>query len=390
MISPPEIADEPERLQTLREYRILDTLPEETYDRLARLAAEICQTPIALVSLIDKNRQWFKSSIGLDASETTRDVSFCAHAIAAGSPLVVDNATTDPRFTDNPLVTGEPNIRFYAGEPLRAYNGKYLGTLCVIDTVPRTLSTDQYEAFAILAREVETHLELHRIQNQNEELMKMIVHDIRSPLYVVTGSTRMILNREKLPERTQQMLSTVLQESERIYRMTSDLMDVYSTKNSTMPVVPVTTNLVTLFNDYHNATESRAEENNRHHQLSIELPARPCLLDQSLLRRILDNLADNAIKYSPSNGTIRTEVGYSNGMLSVSISDEGPGIPQEKHDQIFELYYRLERDATRPGLGLGLAFCKIASAALGGNLFVGNGESDKGTTFRLEIPVLFP
>lgn len=154
--------NEEARLSALHEYRILDTLPEECYDDITLLAAEICNTPISLVSLIDEDRQWFKSRHGIDASETTRDVAFCAHAIVDGEVLIVPDATFDPRFTDNPLVQSDPHIRFYAGAPLVTANGESLGTLCVIDRVKRTLTDDQINSLRALSRQVMAQLELRR------------------------------------------------------------------------------------------------------------------------------------------------------------------------------------------------------------------------------------
>ncbi|OYV96587.1 MAG: hypothetical protein B7Z62_07915 [Deltaproteobacteria bacterium 37-65-8] len=151
------------RLVTLRGYDVLDTLPEQAFDDLTLLAAQICQVPIAVVSLVDENRQWFKSIIGLDAKETPRDVAFCAHSILTSDELLeVYDAQLDPRFADNPLVTSDPHIRFYAGAPLVAPDGHALGTLCVIDCVPRELSTEQKNALRALSRTVIAQLELRR------------------------------------------------------------------------------------------------------------------------------------------------------------------------------------------------------------------------------------
>lgn len=139
MTPAPLPADEDERLNALRALLLLDTPPEERFDRLARFAAEQLGTPIALLTLVDGQRQWFKSRVGLDATETPREISFCGHAILKDELFVVEDASSDPRFSDNPLVTGDPHIRFYAGAPLSAPGGHHIGTLCVIDTVPRTL-----------------------------------------------------------------------------------------------------------------------------------------------------------------------------------------------------------------------------------------------------------
>jgi PAS domain S-box-containing protein len=167
------------RLYTLHQYRILDTVEEQVFDDITQLAASICQTPIALVSLVDSNRQWFKSRHGLDATETPRDVSFCGHAIHGNDIFEVKDAFSDPRFSDNPLVTGGPMVRFYAGAPIVAPNGHALGTLCVIDQNPKELSEDQKLSLKALARHV-THL--FEARSSNITLLENIIQHVPSAI----------------------------------------------------------------------------------------------------------------------------------------------------------------------------------------------------------------
>ena len=152
--------DEAARLAALRRYRILDTEPEQRFDDLALLASHICGTPMALITLVDEHRQWFKARIGVSVSETSRAISFCTHAIQQRDLFVVGDAMADERFRQNPQVTGEAHIRFYAGAPLVTPEGHALGTLCVVDRVSRTLTKEQLEALDALRRQVEAQLEL--------------------------------------------------------------------------------------------------------------------------------------------------------------------------------------------------------------------------------------
>ncbi|MEP7346062.1 MAG: PAS domain S-box protein, partial [Gemmatimonadaceae bacterium] len=162
MKTPTRPADEAQRQQALDRYRLVDTLPEQVMDDLTALAANICGTPVSVISLIDNDRQWFKSKVGLTATETPREVSFCGHAILQSELFIVPDAALDERFADNPLVTGEPHIRFYAGAPLVTADGHALGTLCVWDSSPRALTPSQEEALRVLGRQVIAQLELRR------------------------------------------------------------------------------------------------------------------------------------------------------------------------------------------------------------------------------------
>ncbi len=161
-MSVPQPENEAGRLAVLRQFEVLDTDPEESLDDLARLAAYICHTPIAIITLVDAHRQWFKARVGLSLAETSRDISFCAHAILQPGPLVVRDAFDDERFRDNPLVYSTPYIRFYAGSPLTSAEGFKLGTLCVLDRVPRELRPDQLDALRMLGNQVMALLDMRR------------------------------------------------------------------------------------------------------------------------------------------------------------------------------------------------------------------------------------
>jgi len=169
----PSLSTESARLAALNRYAILDSEPEQSFDDLVSLAAHICQVPMAMLSLVDDHRQWFKSKLGVQVRETPRENSICAHAIQQGDLFIVPDTLQDARFCENPLVTGEPHIRFYAGTPLINEDGYALGTLCVVDREPRQLDAEQKEAINALGRLALRQMELR----MNLQLLKDALND---------------------------------------------------------------------------------------------------------------------------------------------------------------------------------------------------------------------
>lgn len=390
-----EYPGEAQRIETLRQCHILDTPPEETYDRITHIAAELCATPVAVLTLVDERRQWFKAEIGLGLRETARDLSFCAHTILEQQMLVVKDALLDPRFADNALVIGPPGIRFYAGVPLFAANGHPLGSLAVIDLQPRELAKNQLEGLALLAREVETQLALRRTcatlsayTDQRAGITAMVVHDMNNPLSVAACLLTLVLERPALSSESRADLEDVRQALGAVQGMTSDLLDVTLSVEGRMRPRLTTTDARALFGDLAHAANIRALATNHTFSSRITAGHEGLTTDAGWLGRVVANLVDNACKYSPRGSHVTLEIEMrAGGSLRVQITDEGPGVPAEHRSEIFDKHFRLTRESEfgRPGTGLGLAFCKLAVETLGGRIGVED-TLPGGSSFWFEIP----
>lgn len=206
----PELpSNEPQRLKELASFEVLDTDPERNFDEIVDLVSKLLDVPIALVSLVDEDRQWFKAKVGLDAEQTGRDISFCGHVVADGQPLIVEDASADERFFDNPLVTGDPKIRFYAGQPLRTRDGSILGTLCAIDSQPKQLNSLQQEILRVLCNQAADQLQLRRevlarqrlsaLLQQSPDLIFASRRDF-APIYINPVTEELASDRAKLEQ----------------------------------------------------------------------------------------------------------------------------------------------------------------------------------------------
>lgn len=231
MIVAPLPANEFERQAALESCQVLDTAPEAGFDDLTALAAQICNSPIALISLIDRQRQWFKSHHGLRATETPREVAFCTHALLQTGPLVIPDATLDRRFHDNPLTTGEPHVRFYAGVPLIDRAGHALGTLCVIDHVARILSSQQLDMLVRLGRQAVDQLELRRTRaaacrasQAKSAFLTTMNHELRTQLNGIMGMSQ-LLSETGLTSEQREMLVMVQRCGQRLLGLVNTIRD---------------------------------------------------------------------------------------------------------------------------------------------------------------------
>ena len=373
----------------MRSYSILDTLPESDYDNITKIAAEICGTPISLISLIDDKRQWFKSHHGLDATETPKEYAFCGHAINTPNDVfIVQDARKDERFYDNPLVTGNPHVIFYAGVPLVSEAGLPLGTLCVIDHKPNLLSQSQISSLSALSNQVFNLLELRKskqqlertimeLEEKNEGLERFAVvaaHDLKTPLINISSLAQLFQNQYKdiLDSEGLEMLEMIIGSSGNLIGLIDGLLQYSKSESllregkSDIELQMLRTDLEGLFN--------------YDHQLKLVLKSELTKIKahKTALHQILINLITNAIKYHDKE-TVEIELGVSESdtHFLFYVKDNGPGIETIHQERIFKIFEKLaatDKFGVR-GNGIGLATVKKIVEKLGGAIRV---ESDLG------------
>jgi two-component system, sensor histidine kinase len=389
---PPSIPEhEGARLAALDRYAILDTSPEEAFGEIVRLASSLCNVPIALITLIDATRQWFKARVGLDAPETPREISFCGHAICAGDDVfVVEDASADPRFADNPLVTATPHIRFYAGAPLVTPDGYNLGTLCVIDDKPRTLTEPQRLALRALARQVIVQLELRRQLNEVER-MKMdfvstVSHELRTPLTSIRGSLSLLASgvMGALPDEALPVVTVAERNSIRLIALINDILDFDKLESGRMEMDLRPTPLLRVLERSIESISTFAMQEG----VDIELHCGDVTVtgDEARLSQVTVNLLSNAVKHSHRGGVVRVTGSAENGLAEVRVEDFGRGIPAALQKRLFQRFQRTDSSDARltPGTGLGLAICKAIVEQHGGSIGMESAEG-AGSTFWFRI-----
>lgn len=405
--------NESERLAKLRNYQILDTLPEKEFDSLTQLASYICRTPIALISLVDESRQWFKSKVGLEASETPRDVAFCSHAILQDDIFVVKDSLKDQRFVDNPLANGAPHVRFYAGAPLNTPTGERIGTLCVIDHVPRDLDAGQISALKSLATyvvsqlELRTHILAQDVLNQELRIAKdaaeiaaqakanflaNMSHEIRTPLNGVVGNASLLWDTA-LSEEQRGMVETMMTCSDGLLAVIDDILDFSKMEAGKLQVELQPFDIRETIRDAIKIITPAATAKSVDIQSFFEGQMPDMLVsDGNRYRQIVLNLLSNAVKFSDRGVvTVHACVVRHKGdalVLQTSVRDQGIGLTVDQRARLFENFTQADSSTTRKygGTGLGLAICRRLCELFGGSIEV-ESEPGKGSKFTFEIPV---
>ncbi|MDF2179460.1 ATP-binding protein [Aliiglaciecola sp. CAU 1673] len=395
MPAAPFPADELDRLQALLDYEVLDTEAEQSFDDLTNLASHLCDTSIALVSLIDTTRQWFKAKAGLEACETGRDIAFCAHAILQRDIFEIPDAKADPRFAENPLVTGPPFIRYYAGAPLVTPQGYAIGTLCVIDTRPKSLLRSQKEGLQILARAVVSQLELRKSLDRQAKLSQFkmdffsnMSHELRTPLNAILALSQLmqeqIVGASPNLDQLFQNLKTIEFSGERLLNQINNVLDISKLEAGKMRLVERDFDFRTTFTHVYDMLAPQAKAKQLDYRLHIDHALPPFLyMDEDKAIQILTNLLSNAVKFTLPGKQVSTYIQKKDDWLEIMVRDQGIGIAPDYQKRLF---HRFEQVAEQKGgTGLGLAICKSLAELMGGEIFV-TSEQGKGSLFKVRLP----
>ena len=379
---------ESRRLASLRAYGILDTPVEAVFDDITRIASAVCQTPMSIISLVDVERQWFKSEVGMGVQETPIDQSICAHAILEHDFLEVSDTTQDPRFASNPLVTGAVGLRFYAGALLKTPDGLPLGTVCVLDTKPRTLTPEQIDTLRALSRQVMAQFELrrllaeaHAVSEHRARVLASAGHDLKSPLRAALYA----ISRARIDASAAQLqkLDSAEQELTVIHQKFGELIASATGRGGFVPPSLEAEDIAPVVEQVGAAWQRAAARKGV--TLEVRVETAPCMARShaDLLETLLGNLVSNAVKYTPSGGRVELVCRQEHGLACVDVIDTGIGMDPARVESYFNAFQ--QGDARSDGLGIGLWIVRQTADALAADLDVASALGE-GTRISVRLP----
>ncbi len=387
-----------ERLEALHMYDLLNQVQNAEFDEIVEFAAFICNTPISLISIVESDQQRFLGNHGLPVDSTERSVSFCAHAINdIHQPLMVEDATKDVRFSKNPLVTGDPNIVFYAGFPLYTSDDFPIGTLCVIDRKPKILTERQKKALQLLSKQVMRLFELRKSVKEAavrekvleqavkglEESTAIVTHDLKTSLRNIEISSELLVkkNAKNLDAPSQEYLSIITKETSDSIRFINDILKYSKSTyvfNINKELVDINKLLVDIFDKLKIPS---------HFKVVLEPNLPVIYTSHSIIQHIFENLIQNSIKYMDKQQA-QLEINYSikENYHTFKVKDNGCGIPKSRQQAIFNIFDRAQREEETNSFGVGLATVHRLITLLDGTIHVAS-EVKKGTCFTFQIPM---
>jgi len=397
--------DEDARLAVLDSFGILDTPPERSFDDVVRLVGQLLDAPIAAVNLIARDRQWFKSEIGLGTREMPLENSICRHALLQQEQMIVPDTQDDPRFSCNPLVTADGGLRFYAGAVLRTREGVPLGTLCVLDKKPRPegLTEEQQFMLTTMAHQVMSQIELRqalaeqealnealrRADQRKDEFLAMLAHELRNPLAPIVSAATMLSNFELQPSMVQRAADIIARQAGHMTSLIDDLLDVSRVTRGKVELEFVELDLKDVLADAIEQVRPLIEKHG--HRLVLESMPTPLLVvgDRKRLVQVMTNLLSNAAKYTLEGGRIEVRMSTRGALIDVAIRDDGIGMSPELIASAFDLFSQGTRglDRSQGGLGIGLALVRSLLKLHGGEVTAASDGPGCGSTFQVTLPL---
>ncbi len=382
---------ETQRIKALKRYDILDTPPDGSFDRITKLAAKLLNVPIAIVTLVDTDRIWFKSRYGIDVTQIGRDPGLCASAILSDEIYIVEDAVKDPRTLANPLVAGSFGLQFYAAAPLKVKDGYNLGTLCIIDKNPRKLTDSEKQILQdladILIDEMELRLAARTAVYQQNQVLNNAAHDLKNPLTTIPLWADLI--KEKADSKViTDMCDNILRSAKKMTSTINEWLESAATEAKQLKL-----RLTKL--DFANVIQRVVETNqvlanNKNQKIIITIKDHPQIYgDETKLIEMADNLINNAIKYSEKDKNITIALIQKNDKAVLEITDEGLGLTDEDKNNLFQRFTRLSAKPTggETSTGLGLSIVKVLVEAHHGTISAYSEGKNKGSKFTIEIPV---
>lgn len=386
------ISVEEERVRALLKYDILDTPPDNTFDKLTKLAAQLMKVPVAIISFVDKDRVWFKSKYGLETQQMEREDGLCNTVILADDFYQIENAATDPRTLDHKLVIGDFGLRFYAAYPLKTKDGFNLGAFCIIDKEPRVLSAEEREVLRdlrdIAMEQIELKLTSKLSIARHNQILNTTAHDLKNPLTTIPVRADLIKLKKHDPDVVDAMCDQIKIASLNMVRIIDELLQSGSMEAGEVRLLLVKLNVSYLVSNVVAMNQPLAERKGQSIYFDAETDVY-MRADEGRLNEVVDNLINNAIKYAPLNTNIFVKVSTASDKVSISIKDEGPGLTIEDKSLLFQRFQRLSAQPTagENSTGLGLSIVKVLVEAHGGLIFAESEGKDKGAKFIVQLPL---
>lgn len=381
------------RLQKLYDYQVLDTHSEDTFDKIALLASQIFNTKNAFVTFVDEHRVYFKANIGdFQASEVSREDSLCSLAILDEKMTVFNDTHSVPDLLKNPFVTATNGIRFYAGTPLKSPEGYSMGTVCVIDSVPKEVTEHQMAMLRTLSdivmNKLESRLRYNTIIKSQNDLMGIALHEIKNPLASISLANDILrMDTSKTPKMTDMIKRCVAT----IQNKLADLLKLSEDEEKEQRLSIEEADLKEMLDRLINNFELLANKKNQIIELTIEDSLPKINIDKTKISDVLHNLLSNAIKYSYSNSTIKIIAKKIDDFVEIEFKDQGQGLNDEDADKLFKKFAKLSSKPTgkESSNGLGLSICKSFVELHKGQIFAKSPGKELGTSFFISLPIIF-